>query len=151
MKAKIFKIIITLAIALVLSAGIALAHDKNGRKHKSHGKAHGYYNDQHWDDHQHKWHKKYRKSYRHRYRHHKCYHGYQYHRHWRWHHPEWKKWRYKSRDHRHKHKRRIRKHRDDWELHGRDRHRRHQDSDGFIFGMSFDDPYMSVVIGTQGN
>ena len=149
MKTRIFKIIISLAVSLFLCAGVALAHDKKGRQHKSHGKAYGYHHDQDREWHRPNWHKKKHKSYRNRHRHHNYYHRYYYHKYWRGHHPRWKRWHYKSNHHRHKHKRHYRKRFDDWELHDRDRHGRYPDRDGFIFGMSFNDPFMSVVIGAK--
>lgn len=144
MKTRIFKIIITLAISLFLSAGISLAHDKKGRQHKSNGKAYGYHSDQNWDGHHPGWQKKKRKLYRHKDRQHNYYQRYYYHKDWRGPHPKWKKWHYKSRHRSHEHKRHYPRRLEKWKLHDRDR-------DWFILGMSFDDPYMSLVFGAKGN
>ena len=119
MKTKIFKIIITLAVSLILSASVSLAQDKRGKQHKQHGNAYGYHNNQKG-------------------------HG---------HHPSWKKRHYKSYHHRQRPKQRYHKRDDRYELHD-NHHRRYKRlpyRDGFFFGMSFNDPYMTVVIGAKGN
>ena len=151
MKTKIFKIIIMLTISLFLSAGVTHAHDKRGKKNKSHGRAYSYHQDHKGNGHHPNRYKKHYKSHRHRHRPHSHYHRHYYHRS-NGHHPSWHRNHYKSYRHRHRHKHRYHKHYNHYGLHGQHHYEKHKSHhDGFIFGMSFNDPFMAVVIGGKGN
>lgn len=153
MKTKIFKIIIALAVSLVLSASVSLANDKKGKQHKQHGNAYGYQKNQKGQGHHPSWKKKRLKSYHHRHRSHDHYHRHYYQKKGHGYHPSWKKRHYKSYHHRQRPKQRYHKRYDHYELHD-NHHRRYKrppHRDGFFFGMSFNDPYMAVVIGAKGN
>ena len=151
MKTKIFKIIIMLTISLLLSAGVTRAHDTKRKKNESHGKTYSYYRDHKGSAHHPGWHKKHYKSRRHSHRPHNHYHRHYYHRS-NGHHPSWHRDHYKSYRHRHRHKHRYHKHYDHYELHGQHHYDKHNPHHvGFIFGMSFQDPYMAVTIGGKRN
>ena len=152
MKTKIFKIIITLVTSLFLCASGSMADDKKGKNHKPQGKAYGYHKDDKGHGHQAVWHKKQYKSYRHRHRPQGHYHRHYYYKgHWppaRWYRNHYKSYHLKQRP-----RQPYPKHHDHYKLH--DQHgrpyKRKPHRDGFILGMSFNDPYMSVLIGAKGN
>ena len=150
MKTKIFKIIIILAVSLFLSASVSLAHDKKGKQNKSHAKAYSYHKDHKGNGHHPNWHKKYYKSFRHRPTPYDHYHRQYYQKRHR-HHPKWHRNHYKSYPHRNRPKHRYHKRYDHYELHGRHHNKRNLHGDGFVFGISLNDPHMAVVIGAKGN
>lgn len=152
MKTKIFQIIVTLAVSLCLSAGVTLAQDKKGKQHKSHGKAYSYQKNLKGNGYHPDWNKKHYKSYRHGHRPDGHYHRHYYHkRHWD--HTRWHRNHFKSYQHRLRPKQPYHKRNDRYELHDRHRqpNKRNAHRDGFIFGMSFNDPLMAVLIGAKGN
>ena len=124
MKTRIFKIINMLAVSLFLSAGISLAQTKSSRQPKSQANAYGYHHDQDQHGHHPGGQNGKHKSYRPKNRDHNYYHRYYYHK------------------YRRGYKRPYPIRPFGWTLHDCDSH-------GFIFGMSFNDPYMSVVIGAN--
>ena len=149
MKTKIFKVIIMLTISLFLSEGVSMAGDKKGRQHKSNGKAYGYHKKHNDYDHHPSWHKKHHKSYRHRHRAHDHYDRYCYHK-GHGYYDRWHKKHCKSHHHRHKH--RYCKRYDYYEIHDHLRHYKHnRQEDEFFFEISFNDPYVAVVVGANGD
>ncbi len=148
MKIKILKIIIMLTISLFLSVGVSMAHDKDGKRHKSNGKAYGYHKKLKGHDHYPRWNQKHYKSYRHKHKPHGHYHRHYDHKGY-WHHHRWHKKHYKS--HNYRYKNCYYKRYNDFDTHDyphRYKHRKQEDE--IFFEISFDDPYMVLVIGANG-